>query len=117
MRCRELHGVRAARSLLNILASLVDLVDDVVGNRHELAARIRQADRLAVPTEQRHSHPFLKQANAPAEGRLRHISPVRGARKAADLYQGQKILEPRNSHCRNLLSWRPCVDPGSDYQT
>ncbi len=86
MRCRELHGVRATRRLLNIFASLVDLMDDVVGNRHQLAARVRQADRLAVPIEQGHSNPILEQSNAPAEGRLRHVSPVRGARKAASLY-------------------------------
>ena len=49
MRRRELQGVRPARRLLNIFASLVDLVDDVFGNRHQLATRIRQADRLAVP--------------------------------------------------------------------
>ena len=117
MGCRELNSVRAARGLLNIFASLVDLVDDVVGNRHPLAARVRQADRLAVPTEQRHSHPFLKQANAPAEGRLRHISPVRGARKAAGFYQRQKILEPCNLHCQYLLSCHPWFDPGPNYQT
>ncbi len=92
MRCRELHGVRATRSLPNIFAPLVELVDNVAGNRHQLAARIRQADRLAVATEQRYSDPFLKQANAPAEGRLRNISPGRGARKAARFCQCQKNL-------------------------
>ena len=106
MRCRELHGVRATRSLPNMFASLVELVDNVAGNRHQLAARIRQADRLAVATEQRDSDPFLKQANAPAEGRLRHISPGRGARKAAGFYQCQKIFEPCYAHCQIALSCR-----------
>ena len=94
MRRCEFQGVRAARGLLNIFASPVDLMDDVVGNRHQLAARIGQADRLAIPAEQRHSHRFFEQANAPAEGWLRHISLVRGARKAAGFYQGQKIAKP-----------------------
>ncbi len=107
MRRRELHGVRASRRLPNVFESLVDLVGDVFGNRHELAAPIRESDGLVVPVEQGDADPFFEQPDPSAEGRLRHIPPVGGPGETARLNQRQKIFKPCNPHCRVVLRMQP----------
>jgi hypothetical protein len=48
--------------------------------------------------DQRSADPFFKRANTAAEGRLRNIARLGGARKTSIFKNGKKILEPRDFH-------------------
>ena len=88
-----------------VFESLVDLVGDVFGNRHELTAAIRESNGLVVAVEQGDADPLFEQPDPPAEGRLRHIPPVGGPGETAHLDQRQEIFKPCNSHDRVII---PC---------
>ena len=85
------HGPRVA-------ACPMQAAHQVVSQRLEIAARRRQGSPLGAPHEERSAYPILQCADAPAEGRLRHVASVRRARKVLLLRQRQKVLEPVQIH-------------------
>ena len=62
----------------------------------------------ALAHEERSADPLLEGADAPAEGRLRHVTGIRRAREVALVRQRQKILEPVQIHGDAA---RACGDP------
>ena len=64
----------------------------------QMGAGRRQGGALRAAHEERSADPVLEGADAPAEGRLRHVTGLRRAREVALVRQGQKILEPVQIH-------------------
>ena len=102
-------AVRALADRLRLAARPLQgcAISSSASGRRWAPAGVRVAP-CALAHEERSADPLLEGADAPAEGRLRHVTGLRRAREVALVRQGQKILEPVQIHGDAA---RACGDP------
>ena len=100
---------RRPLDLVDLGARALDLLQDAAGMREQALARLRRSGAATVADEKVLPELDLEASDLPADGRLRDAEQARRPREAAEVDDGDEVLELLQVHGEGL--WSAEADP------